>query len=114
MSFGETPARRALRENSVAASRAIRNHIDDLPLHLKEKGFISDSHYDGVMSTTHESTASKANRFLGAVEGKVDSGNDAQLGRKWLEAFVRILMTQSIGESEVAQSIAKVYGKFHF
>ena len=112
-SFGETAARRALRENSVAASKAIRNHIDDLPLYLKEKGFISDSHYDSVMSTTHESAASKANRFLGAVEGKVDSGNDAQLGSKWLEAFVRILVTQSIGEFEVAQNIAKVYGKFH-
>jgi hypothetical protein len=99
MSIGETAARWALRENSVAASKAIRNHIDDLPLYLKEKGFISDSHYDSVMSTTHESLASKANKFLSAVEGKVDRGNDAELGHKWLEAFMTILTTRRISSS---------------
>ena len=110
MSFGETAARRALRENNVDASKAIRNHLYDLPLDLIAKGFITQDYHDNVMSTTQESVASKGNRFLSAVEGKVNSGNDAELGRKWLEAFVRILAT--FGESKVAQDIAKVYGGF--
>ena len=111
-SYGETAARQALRENSHSASKAIERHLNDIPQLIKEAGFLTGDHVREIHSTSQVSSTYKANKFLDAVEGKVDSGNHPEKGRKWLEKFLRILIRQNIGKYEVAQDIAQIYGKY--
>ena len=111
MNHGETPARRALRENSVAASGAVKKSLDEVLWYLNQEKFITAGQRDSILTTSGVSAAHKAGQALGAVEAKVDSGNDPVKGREWLEVFLRILRRQDIGEETVARDIAKVYGE---
>ena len=109
--FGETAARRALRENTVAVTDVIQRHLAVFPRYLKQTRFMTESQWDDVASTTH-SNAHKANDYMRAVESKVDSGNNPDRGREWLKELIVILMRQDIGEYVVAQDMAKVYSKY--
>ena len=109
--FGETPARRALRENIVAVTEAVQRNLNVLPRHLMQKAFMTASHSDEIASTSGVSNAHKANGIMRAVEGKINSGNYPERGRKWFKEFLVILMQQDIGEYEVAQDMAKVYSE---
>ena len=110
MSIGESAARRALRENTVAVSGLIQKHLHDLPDHLVQDSFISQGLVDGINSKQGVAAASKASEYLSAVKGKVNSGNDAELGRQWLEKFVTILLTfEDVGT--VTKNIAAAYGE---
>ena len=109
--FGETPARRALRENTVAVTEAVQRNLNVLPRHLMQKAFMTASHSDEIASTSGVSNAHKANGIMRAVEGKINSGNYPERGRKWFKEFLVILMQQDIGEYEVAQDMAKVYSE---
>ena len=111
MNHGETPARRALRENSVAASEAVQRSLDKILQYLKQEKFITANQLDGIITTGGVSAAYKAGQALSAVEVKVDSGNDPVKGREWLETFLKILRRQDIGEEAVAGEIAKLYGE---
>ena len=111
MNHGETPARRALRENSVAASEAVQRSLPQTLQYLKQEKFITANQLDGIITTGGVSAAYKAGQALSAVEVKVDSGNDPVKGREWLETFLKILRRQDIGEEAVAGEIAKLYGE---
>ena len=108
--MGETPARRALRENPVAASGAIERHLELFLQHLKAKGFMTADHASGIRSLSGVTVtdSSRAGKALDAVEVKVDSGNHPDKGRRWLETFLRIL--SDVGECQIASDIAKLYG----
>ena len=105
--FGETAARRALRENTVAVTDIIQRHLAVFPRYLKQTMFMTESQWDDVASITH-SDAHKANDYMRAVESKV---NNPDRGREWLKKLMGILMQASIGEYDVAQNMAKVYSK---
>ena len=111
MSFGESPARRAIRENSFEASKAIARHLNEVPQLLKQAGFITGGQWDNIASEYRASAADKANNLLSAVEGQVNSGNDAEKGAQWLEKFVRILANPDVNELATAIKIAQVYGE---
>ena len=111
MNHGETPARRALRENSVAASEAVQRSLPLILQYLKQEKFITGNQLDGILTTSGVSASYKAGQALGAVEAKVDSGNDPVKGGEWLETFLKILRRQDIGEEAVAKEIAKLYGE---
>ena len=109
MSFGETPARRALRENSVGACGAIERNLDRLPRHLVQETFLTSSQLTSIQSTSHVTAADKAGKVMDCVEVKVDSDNDSEKGRHWLEVFVGVLVKYK--EIDVAQGIARHYGE---
>ena len=107
---GETPARRALRENTVAASDAVGRSLHKVLQYFVQEKFITAGRMDEILSISGVSNARKASQALSAVEAKVDRGNDPVKGRQWLETFLKILRRQDIGEEEVARDIAKIYG----
>ena len=107
---GPTPARRALQENVVAASGAVERHLDLILQYFVQEKFITSHESQGIRSMTGVTAAHKAGRALNGVEVKVDSGNDPNIGRKWLERFVWILRRQDVGEWVLARDIAKSYG----
>ena len=110
--FGETAARRALRENTVAVIDAIQRHLAVFPRYLIQTSFMTESQWE-VASTTPVSNAEKANDlYVRAVKSKVDSGNSPDRGREWLKKLLVILMRQDIGEYVAAQDMAKVYSKY--
>ena len=111
MSFGESPARRALRENSYEVSKAIARHLNVVPQLLKQASFITGGQWDNIASEHRAGAADKANDLLSAVEGRVNSGNDAEKGALCLEAFVRILVNPDVNELAIAIKIAQVYGE---
>jgi hypothetical protein len=92
----ESAPRRALKENTRAASGAIERHLDDVSQFLVEKEFITDSIAQGIKSKSGVTATSQASEFLDAVKGKVDSRNDHERGSKWLEKFLRILVDPDI------------------
>ena len=114
MSFGESPARCALRKNSYEASKAIARHLDVVPQLLKEAAFITSGQWDNISSEYKAGVADKANNLLSAVEGQVNSGNNAEKGAQWLEEFVRILVNPDVNEPAIAIKIAQVYGECKF
>ena len=108
--FGETAARRALREKTVAVIDAIQRHLAVFPRYLIQTSFMTESQWE-VASTTPVSNAEKANcLYMRAVKSKVDNNPDR--GREWLKKLMGILMRQDIGEYIVAQDMAKVYSKY--
>ena len=108
---GETPARRAMRESTVAASGAVERSLTRILQYLKQEKFITGNRMNGILTRSGFSDAEKAGQALSSVEVKVDSGNDPIKGRQWLETFLKILRRQDIGEEDVAKEIAKLYGK---
>ena len=108
----ESAARCALRRNNVAATDAIARNLELLPKFLKDDPpFIMARNLTGIMSKKGVTEYSQATDILSTVESKVNSGNDAGRGRKWLQRFVEILLHPDIGESDVAKDIARSYGK---
>ena len=108
---GETPARRALRESTVAASGAVQRSLPQILQYLKQEKFMTANQMSEILTMSGVGAAHKAGQALSSVEVKVDSGNDPNKGRQWLEMFLKILRRQDIGEEDVAKEIAKLYGK---
>ena len=108
-SIGETPARRALRENTVTVTGALQRHLSVIRSHLIEKHFMTDAQFEEIVSPSGISIAQKSNGIMGAIAAKVNSGNNPERGRRWLKEFLVILTQQDIGEYELAQDMAKVY-----
>ena len=95
----------------MAATDAIARHLQLLPKFLKDDPpFITARNLTEIMSKKGVTEYSQATDILSTAESKVNSGNHAERGRKWLQRFVEILLRPDIADSDVAKDIARSYG----
>lgn len=105
----EAPACQALRRNWVNVSQAIERHLSVFIDYLTQEAFISRRQASNIMELSGVSVSVKAAQARDGIAAKVESDQNTENDRKWLQKFLQILGKPDINEVDLARNIVAIY-----